>query len=166
MQQLGVVAHHEVPGWGALKPLRVYIAGPLFSQAERAFNIELNKLIKNLGFETYFPQEDAGLISDMVDQGMDVHLARDAIFQHNRDSIGTSDIVVFILDGRVPDEGACIEVGIGYALGKECLGLKTDFRSCEPGGNNLMIDGALNYRIAGNLEALCRMLSDAREARY
>jgi len=162
MQQLEAVADTVAPPWNSAKPLRVYLAGPLFSRAERAFNVELNKLIKNLGFVTYFPQEDAGLISDMVEQGLDVHMARDAIFRRNRDSISESDIVVFILDGRVPDEGACIEVGVGYALGKECIRLKTDFRSCEPGGNNLMIDGVLNYRIAGDLESLCRTLDEAR----
>ena len=150
--------------WPDEARLRVYLAGPLFSHAERRFNVELNTLVKNLGFDTYFPQEDAGLISEMVESGMDVHQARDAIFQRNRDSIGASDILIFLLDGRVPDEGAAIEAGIGYALGKECLGLKTDFRACEPGGNNLMIDGVLNYRIAGDLEQLCRMLNEARRS--
>ena len=164
MQQQGSVPMGGGQLWPEATRLRVYLAGPLFSHAERRFNVELNTLVKNLGFDTYFPQEDAGLISEMVESGMDVHQARDAIFQRNRDSIGASDIVVFVLDGRVPDEGAAIEVGMGYALGKECIGLKTDFRSCEPGGNNMMIDGVLNYRIAADLERLCGMLSDARRS--
>lgn len=146
---------------GPDRPLRVYIAGPLFSHAERTFNVELNGLIRQMGFETYFPQEDAGLISEMVESGMDVHQARDAIFERNRLAVAESDIVLFILDGRAPDEGACIEAGIGYALGKWCIGLKTDFRTCEPGGNNLMIDGIVGYRIAGDLEQLVQMLQDA-----
>jgi deoxyadenosine/deoxycytidine kinase/nucleoside 2-deoxyribosyltransferase len=151
---------------GQDRPLRVYIAGPLFSHAERRFNVELNHLIRSLGFETYFPQEDAGLISDMVEAGLDVHQARDAIFERNRLAVGESDIVVFILDGRAPDEGACIEVGIGFALGKVCIGLKTDFRTCEPGGNNLMIDGVVQYRIAGDLQQLVQRLQEAeRELR-
>jgi deoxyadenosine/deoxycytidine kinase/nucleoside 2-deoxyribosyltransferase len=146
---------------GQDRPLRVYIAGPLFSHAERRFNIELNNLVRSLGFETYFPQEDAGLISEMVEAGLDVHQARDAIFERNRLAVGESDIVVFILDGRAPDEGACIEAGIGYALGKLCIGLKTDFRTCEPGGNNLMIDGVVQYRIAGDLQQLVLRLQEA-----
>ena len=146
---------------GPDRPLRVYIAGPLFSHAERRFNVELNGLIRQMGFETYFPQEDAGLISEMVEAGLDVHQARDAIFERNRLAVEECDIVAFIIDGRTPDEGACIEVGIGYALGKTCIGLKTDFRSCEPGGNNLMIDGVVQYRIAPDLEGLMRMLHEA-----
>lgn len=146
---------------GPDRPLRIYIAGPLFSHAERRFNIELNGLIRQMGYETYFPQEDAGLISEMVEAGLDVHQARDAIFERNRLAVQECDIVAFIIDGRSPDEGACIEVGIGYALGKTCIGLKTDFRSCEPGGNNLMVDGVVQYRIAPDLEGLLTMLREA-----
>lgn len=146
---------------GPDRPLRIYIAGPLFSHAERRFNIELNGLIRQMGYETYFPQEDAGLISEMVEAGLDVHQAWDAIFERNRLAVQECDIVAFIIDGRSPDEGACIEVGIGYALGKTCIGLKTDFRSCEPGGNNLMVDGVVQYRIAPDLEGLLTMLREA-----
>jgi deoxyadenosine/deoxycytidine kinase/nucleoside 2-deoxyribosyltransferase len=148
---------------GPDRPLRVYLAGPLFSHAERRFNVELNNLIRSLGFETYFPQEDAGLISDMVERGLDVHQARDAIFEQNRLAVSESDIVLIILDGRSPDEGACIEAGIGFALGKLCIGLKTDFRTCEPGGNNLMIDGVVQYRIAADLQQLVRRLQEAEQ---
>ena len=42
-----------------------------------------------------------------------------------------ADIVVMVLDGRVPDEGACVELGMAYAAGKRCYGLKTDTRSLE-----------------------------------
>ena len=36
-----------------------------------------------------------------------------------------------VLDGRIPDEGACVELGIAYANGKRCYGVKTDARSVE-----------------------------------
>ena len=35
------------------------------------------------------------------------------------------------LDGRVPDEGACVELGIAYANNKRCYGIKSDARSVE-----------------------------------
>jgi deoxyadenosine/deoxycytidine kinase/nucleoside 2-deoxyribosyltransferase len=142
--------------------LRVYLAGPLFSQAERRFNEELNQLVQGLGFETYFPQVDAGLLDEMVRQGADLQQARDHIFQRNRDAVQRSDIILFVLDGRAPDEGACIEAAVGYALGKEVIGLKTDFRSSEPGGNNLMVDGILQYRLAGDFEQLRDQLERLR----
>ena len=56
------------------------------------------------------------------------------------------------MDGRVPDEGACVEIGIGYALGKECVGLKTDVRGTFGGDDNPTVLGALKFRVAGSLE--------------
>lgn len=145
------------------RPLRAYMAGPLFNLAERRFNVELNAMVKRLGFTTYFPQEDAGVLDELIRQGRDIHQARDYIFERNRDAIESCDLVVFVLDGRVPDEGACIEAGIGYAMGKPVIGLKTDFRIGEPGGNNIMIDGILRYRVAGDLVSLCDLLAEARD---
>ena len=48
----------------------------------------------------------------------------------------------FMLDGRVPDEGACVELGIAYASGKRCYGFKSDARSIE-------LDMDLNPMISG-----------------
>lgn len=56
------------------------------------------------------------------------------------------------MDGRGPDEGACVEIGIGYALGKECVGLKSDVRGLFGGCDNPMVMGALKFRVVGRLE--------------
>ena len=53
------------------------------------------------------------------------------IFEKDRDEVLKSDILFILLDGRVPDEGACVELGIAYANGKRCYGVKTDARSVE-----------------------------------
>ena len=48
------------------------------------------------------------------------------------------------LDGRVPDEGACVELGIAYGCGKRCYGFKTDTRTIELGMDlNPMIAGCM-----------------------
>jgi len=39
---------------------------------------------------------------------------RHAMFRLDRDTILTYDVFLFVLDGRVPDEGACVELGIAY----------------------------------------------------
>ena len=55
-----------------------------------------------------------------------------------------ADIVFINIDGRVPDEGACVELGMAYAAGKRCYGLKTDTRSIESSLDiNPMITGCL-----------------------
>ena len=36
------------------------------------------------------------------------------IFPLDRDQVNKADIFLFVLDGRVPDDGACVELGIAY----------------------------------------------------
>ncbi len=60
----------------------------------------------------------------------------------------------------MPDERACVEIGIGYALGKECIGLKTDVRGAFGSADNPMVLGALRFRVAGSLEELGEMLRE------
>ncbi len=64
------------------------------------------------------------------------------IFDKDVENIMNADIIFMVVDGRVPDEGACVELGIGYANGKRCYGCKTDTRSLE-------IDLDLNPLISG-----------------
>jgi nucleoside 2-deoxyribosyltransferase len=118
-------------------------------------------MIHELGYSTWFPQEDVGLLSDMLEEdGMTLEEARDHIFQLNIREVQAADLVVFVLDGRVPDEGACIEAGIAWGMDKQVIGLKTDFRDGEPGGNNVMIDG-IATRVAGSIDELRGILESA-----
>lgn len=64
------------------------------------------------------------------------------------------------MDGKVPDEGACVEIGIAYALGKECIGLKTDARGAFGGADNPMVLGALKFRVARSLWDVREMLGE------
>ena len=66
--------------------------------------------------------------------------------------------MLVILDGRVPDEGACVEIGMGFALGKECIAYKTDLRSFISGEDNLMISGVIRNRIAKDFAGLQELL--------
>ena len=66
---------------------------------------------------------------------------------------------MFILDGRVPDEGGCVELGMARARGADCFGVQTDSRRF--GGtdsNNLMIDYSLNGGIAHSIDELSALL--------
>ncbi len=84
--------------------------------------------------------------------------ARNHIFDLNIGEVQAADLVVFVLDGRVPDEGACIEAGIAWGLNKKIIALKTDFRDGEPGGNNIMIDGIV-AEVAGSIQELRALLT-------
>ncbi len=139
---------------------KIYYASSLFNEGERTFNLRVKAILDKLGFETWFPQEDAGFLEQYMAEGMTLEQARQAIFKLNLVAVEEADVLLFNLDGRVPDEGACIEAGIAFGRGKRCIGLQTDFRAVEPGGNNLMIDGVVRYEIAGDLQELESMLKE------
>lgn len=141
------------------KRLRVYYAAGLFNEGERAFNLLVKALFDELGIDTWFPQDDAGFIEDYMEDGMTLPQARHRIFEKNLEAVRKCDVLVFNLDGRVPDEGACIEAGVAYGWDKRVIALQTDFRAVEPGGNNLMIDGIVRYEIAQTIDELRNLLT-------
>jgi nucleoside 2-deoxyribosyltransferase len=121
----------------------VYVAGPLFSQAEREY---LEKLVDRLSqaahlspIEHFFlPHRDGGELGKGP--------TRTQIFSLDTNTLRQAEIVVALLDGQDVDSGTCIELGIAYSLGKKIFGIITDFRSYftndhEPQRPNLMVWG-------------------------
>lgn len=106
---------------------KVYFAGPLFSHAEREYNLKMAELLESYGYEVFLPQRDGIMEPDT--EGKDGDEIAAMIFEEDVREILNADIVFMILDGRVPDEGACVELGIGFANNKRCYGFKTDMRS-------------------------------------
>lgn len=119
----------------------VYVAGPLFSQAEREF---LEQMVFTLATKSnldplsnfFLPHRDGGELG----KGSN----RKQIFNLDITTLNKSNIVVALLDGQDVDSGTCIELGYAYALGKKIFGLITDFRSHltkddEPHRPNLMV---------------------------
>jgi nucleoside 2-deoxyribosyltransferase len=121
---------------------KLYLAGPLFSDAEKEFNRSLKSRLEQF-IDVYLPQEDGGLVVEMVRAGISEREAWDFVFKKDIEEINDCNVFLIILDGRAVDEGAAVELGIAYALKKECIGLQTDPRRLLPNGNNPMISGAL-----------------------
>jgi nucleoside 2-deoxyribosyltransferase len=141
---------------------RLYLAAPLFSVAEREFNIKLrNELLPIV--DVYLPQEDGGLFVEMVKQGMPVAKAAQRVFTGDLGAIDASDYVLVVMDGRAIDEGAAFELGYASAQQKTCVGLQTDMRRLLPIGNNPMITGALIHKFE-DVQTLCAWLAvDAQQ---
>lgn len=146
------------------KKLQVYFAGPLFSQAEKDFNESLTKRLENeLNLKVFLPQRDGYEFAKLAKLSQKEKTAK--IFELDRDQVYASDIFLFILDGRVPDEGAALELGLAYAhklqlKGKSRLivGLMTDVRASFIDQQlNPMLAGALDY-IATNEDELINYL--------
>lgn len=117
----------------------IYLAGALFSEAERDFNKKLQRMMLDLGFDVFLPQEDA---EDNKDQRIDRN--QSAIFNNCFGGLQKSDMVVTVLDGVDVDSGTAWELGYAYATGKKIVGIRTDFRIQTPDERvNLMIQETL-----------------------
>lgn len=92
----------------------IYLAGPLFNDAEKAFNAQLTERLESLGFEVFLPQRDGFELNDPHVQ-LDPEARASAIFDLDTRKVLEADILLFVLDGRVPDEGAAFELGLAYA---------------------------------------------------
>jgi nucleoside 2-deoxyribosyltransferase len=100
--------------------MKIYMAGPLFSTAELAFNRELAGLLRNQGHEVFLPQEH--------EQRKDLPKA---IFESDVRGLDWAEAVVACLDGADPDSGTCWELGYAYAMKKRSIVFRTDFRLFE-----------------------------------
>jgi nucleoside 2-deoxyribosyltransferase len=137
---------------------RVYIAGPLFCQAELDFNLKVDAFLNELGFETFLPQRDGHLLANLIVDNEPKYNAIKKIFDLDVEEIRKSDILIFIMDGRVPDEGACVELGIAFSLHKECIGLKTDSRYLMDSLDNPLILGCIKGQVAKSIPELKKFL--------
>jgi len=136
----------------------------MFSQGEKDFNLKLVKVLEDHGYEVFLPQRDG--IEAALLEGKTAEEKLKIIFEKDVNEITKVDILVMLIDGRVPDEGACIELGIAYAQGKRCYGLKTDTRTIQLDlDNNPMIEGCFiryfkNYSGDKLIEELEQYLSE------
>lgn len=137
---------------------RVYFAGPLFNAAERDFNAKVASVLEENGYSVFLPQRD-GILAATLAELSDEEKVR-TVFAKDTSELFNSDVLVMIVDGRTPDEGACVELGLARASGKKCYGLKTDARALENGLSiNPMIAGCFTDLLtADDTEALLQKL--------
>ena len=121
---------------------KVYFAGPMFNQAEKEYNLKITKLLEEFGYQVFLPQRD-GIEAAKLEGKTEEELIK-MIFDLDAGQVRKADIIFMNIDGRVPDEGACVELGIAYGIGKRCYGFKTDSHSVEMGLDmNPMISGCM-----------------------
>lgn len=115
----------------------VYLAGPVFTLAERRFNEELAEALERLDstLQVFLPQR----------YDKEFHGAADfsqRMFAALMETLDRCDVVVAVLDGPDADSGTCFEIGYARGRGKAVIGLRTDFRSGQDLGLNLMLSNA------------------------
>ena len=125
--------------------MRIYLAGPLFSTAERDFNATLAKELRRRKHDVFVPQEEEG------------DNTPSSIFRVDLHGLNMADCVVAGLDGSDVDSGTAFEIGYAFAQRKTVYGLRTDKRVAEAGCPvNLMINFAVDkmfFTVESLLEA-------------
>jgi nucleoside 2-deoxyribosyltransferase len=111
--------------------VKLYLAGSLFTQAERRWLRELAGALRAVGHDVFLPQDEAEPAMERGDPG--------AAFEVNRAGIDACDAVVAVLEGADPDSGTAWECGYAFASGRPVLVVRTDVRSGEDAGLNLML---------------------------
>jgi nucleoside 2-deoxyribosyltransferase len=107
--------------------LKIYFAAPLFTQAERRWNIMVADCLRDRGFAVVLPQEAPAA-------AMDGPANARQIFQGNVAAIRDADIVLAVLDHADADSGTAWECGYAWAIGRPVVGVRTDFRAAGDQG--------------------------------
>lgn len=136
-----------------MENVKVYLAGPLFTDAERQYNLYLKEKLEKYN-EIKFPIYNLDVF---LPQELDIDFSSETwqkdTFASNVKHIDESDIIIAVLDGPICDDGTSWEVGYAWAKGKKIFGLRTDFRTVGPEGIvNLMLGCSVD--IFENIEYL------------
>jgi nucleoside 2-deoxyribosyltransferase len=134
--------------------MKLYFAGPLFSAAERDWNVALATALRGAGHEIFLPQEQ--------EPGKDAA----GIFEVDVGGIDWADGLLAIMDGPDPDSGTCWEVG--YAYGKKpILLIRTDIRwlrSSGDSGYNPMLTESATMRLDLTAASMERVIDEVLAA--
>jgi|SRR3989344_5713142 len=98
---------------------KIYIAGKLWTDAERDQLLAIDKLCKKLGLQTFLPHRDVGFAKTIKDAS---HIFKGDIIEGFKDV----SLVIASLDGLHVGAGTAWELGYAYAKSIPTIGLKTD----------------------------------------
>jgi nucleoside 2-deoxyribosyltransferase len=114
------------------------LAAPLFTEAERLFNVAVASRLRDESHEVYLPQCETPAIEGAG--------RTTTIFRANLAALATADAIVAICDGPQVDDGTAWEIGYAYGRTIPVYALRTDTRVVHQADEriNLMILESLN----------------------
>src|SRR3954453_23932578 len=139
--------------------MRVYVAGPLFSEAERAWLDALAARLRTEGFECFVPHEHFHEAPEPTSA---------AIFRIDAEGLRSCDALVAWLDGPMVDDGTACEIGMFAELfrsgaARGIVGIATDLR-LERRRERDVVGGGMNLFVAGAVESCGSIVHDADAA--
>ncbi len=115
--------------------MRIYLSGPLFTEAERRWNRQLAAALEDrmTGAEVILPQDFT------FDNSFNDPRDFPKIFETCLRTLREADVVVAVLDGPDVDSGTALELGVAYERGMPIIGVRTDYRESQERGVNLIV---------------------------
>src|SRR3954453_18627989 len=139
--------------------MRLYVAGPLFSEAERAWLDDLAARLRMEGFECFVPHENFPELADVT---------LEEVYRIDSEGLRSCDALVAWLDGPMVDDGTACEIGMFAELchsgaARGIVGIATDLR-LERRRERDVVGGGMNLFVAGAVESCGSIVHDADAA--
>jgi len=135
--------------------MRLYVAGPLFSEAERAWLDSLAVRLRGEGFDCFVPHENFPELSDVTVEN---------VYAVDTGGLRSANALVAWLDGPMVDDGTASEIGMFAELVRSggdhyrgIVGILTDLR-LERRREHDVVGGGLNLFVAGAIESCGRIV--------
>ena len=141
--------------------MRLYVAGPLFSAAERNWLDALAARLRSEGFDCFVPHEHFPQLADVT---------QELVYEIDAEGLRSANALVAWLDGPMADDGTACEIGMfaqlvasGGPQYRGIVGIATDIRlerrramNVVGGGMNLFVGGAI-----ASCGRVCHTVDDA-----
>lgn len=130
--------------------LRLYVAGPLFSEAERAWLDALSARLRAEGFDCFVPHENFPELADVTVE---------RVYQVDTDGLRSANALVAWLDGPMVDDGTACEIGMFAELVRSdgehyrgIVAIATDLRLERRRRRDVLGEG-MNLFVAGAIKS-------------
>jgi hypothetical protein len=130
--------------------VRLYLAGPLFSDAERSWLDSLAAQLRTEGFDCFLPHEHFTELADVT---------LEQVYQVDTEGLRSANALVAWLDGPMVDDGTACEIGMFAELVRNggehyrgIVAIATDLR-LERRRQQSVVGGGMNLFVAGTIES-------------
>jgi hypothetical protein len=144
-----------------VRRLRIYVAGPLFSEAERSWLDALAARLRGEGFDCFVPHEHSPASVDVTVEN---------IYLIDTDGLRSANALVAWLDGPIVDDGTACEIGMFAELARSggehyrgIVAIATDLR-LERRRDQSVVGGGMNLFVAGAIESCGKVVHGVDEA--
>ncbi len=143
--------------------MNVYLAGPLFSEAERAWLDRMAARIREEGIDCFVPHEQFEQLQELTPKD---------VFRVDGEGLRSANVLVAWLDGPIVDDGTACEIGMfaqllasGAEQYRGIVAVVTDLRLQRRRG--FAVGDGLNLFVVGAIESagqICWSVDEAIDA--